>query len=127
MKYPMFDVFDQPDMNISCERRDVTTVATQALTLLNNEFFLMQARAFAERVVREAGPGLEAQVVQAYRIAFSRDPNPKELKTDMGFVDNQTQSRLAGVGASAKPDAALDALTALAHVMLNANEFIYVN
>ena len=65
--------------------------------------------------------------MQAYRIAFSRDPSPKELETDTGFVNNQMQSRLAGAGASAKPDAALDALTALAHVMLNANEFIYVN
>ena len=40
MKYPMFEVFDQPDATLSCERRDVTTVPTQALTLFNNEFFL---------------------------------------------------------------------------------------
>jgi hypothetical protein len=34
LKYPMFDVFDQPNASLSCERREVTTVATQALTTI---------------------------------------------------------------------------------------------
>ncbi|MCI0418577.1 MAG: DUF1553 domain-containing protein, partial [Acidobacteria bacterium] len=44
LKYPMFEVHDQPDPNVTCERRNVTTVPTQALTMLNNEFVLIQAR-----------------------------------------------------------------------------------
>ena len=44
----MFEVHDQPDPNVTCEKRNVTTVPTQALTLLNNEFVLIQARHFAE-------------------------------------------------------------------------------
>ena len=43
LKYPMFEVFDQPDASLSCERREVTTVPTQALTLFNNETFLVQS------------------------------------------------------------------------------------
>ncbi len=47
LKYPMFEVFDQPNASLSCERREVTTVATQALTLFNNETFLLQAQHLA--------------------------------------------------------------------------------
>ncbi len=39
----MFEVHDQPDPNVTCEKRNVTTVPTQALTLLNNEFVLIHA------------------------------------------------------------------------------------
>src|SRR5204862_3512608 len=53
-KAPMFEVFDQPDTMVSCERRSVTTVPTQALTLLNDEFVLLQSRYFAERVKKAA-------------------------------------------------------------------------
>ena len=44
----MFEVFDEPDTMQTCERRSVTTVPTQALTLLNDEFVLVQSRYFAE-------------------------------------------------------------------------------
>ena len=50
LKYPMFEVYDLPDLNTTCERRAVSTVPTQALTMLNNEFMLMQADHFAQRV-----------------------------------------------------------------------------
>jgi hypothetical protein len=108
MKYPMFDVFDQPDTNITCERRDVTTVPTQALTLLNNEFVLLQAKLFGERIAREAGSDPVAQVKLAYRIAFSREPAARELEESVKFVKEQ-------------------GISDLAHVMFNANEFLYVN
>ena len=51
LRYPMFEVFDEPDLNITCERRDVSTVPTQALTLLNNEFMLIQSKFLAQRVI----------------------------------------------------------------------------
>ncbi len=61
LKYPMFDVFDQPNASLSCERRDVTTVPTQALTLFNNESYFVQSRDLAARIEREAGSDPSAQ------------------------------------------------------------------
>ena len=55
LPFPMFEVFDLPDQNTSCGRRNVSTVPTQALTLLNDEFVLRQAKLFADRV-EEAAP-----------------------------------------------------------------------
>ena len=82
-KYPMFEVLDQPDSNMSCERRSTTTVPTQALTMMNDEFVLLQARFFAERVEHEAGADPAAQVRAAYRIALSREPSETELRGNL--------------------------------------------
>ena len=54
LPYPMFDTFDHPDMNVTAGARNVSTVPTQALTLLNNPFVLSQAQLLADRVGRDA-------------------------------------------------------------------------
>jgi len=123
LKYPMFDVFDLPDLNITCERRSVSTVPTQALTMLNNEFTLMQADHFARRVLKEAGADdPERQVKTMYRIAFSREPAPKELQDNVAFLKKQMRPA-AGSGAGQEAGAAL---IDLAHVVINLNEFVYI-
>ena len=71
LPYPMFDTFDHPDMNVVAGARNVSTVPTQALTLLNNPFVLGQAERLAERVRREASDPA-AQVELAYRIALAQ-------------------------------------------------------
>jgi len=132
LKYPMFEVHDQPDPNVTCERRNTTTVPTQALTLSNNEFVLMQARFFAERVVREAGSETEKHIQALYRIALSRAPEQAEMESARSFVQKQRNYHLSrestsGSEAGSADRAALDALTDLVHVMLNSNEFVYIN
>ena len=115
LKYPMFDVFDQPNASLSCERRDVTTVPTQALILFNNETYLEQAQHIANRVAREAGSDPAAEVKLLYRIAFSRDPAAKELQQALDFLKSPS-----GGGQ-------LTPLAELAHVVINSNEFVYIN
>jgi hypothetical protein len=133
MKYPMFDVHDQPDQNVTTEKRNITTVPTQALTLLNNEFVLLQARHLAERVVREAGSDDPAILVRTlYKIALSREPGPAELAGQVDFLRKQREFRSAGStgpggGTEAARNVDLAALTDISHVMLNANEFVYIN
>jgi hypothetical protein len=116
LKYPMFEVFDQPNASLSCERREVTTVPTQALTLFNNETYLLQARHLAERVQKEAGPDPAAQVSVLYRIAFSREARAKEVQQAIEFLNKR-----ASTSSDVSP------LAELAHVVLNSNEFVYIN
>jgi hypothetical protein len=105
--FPMFEVFDLPDQNTSCGRRNVSTVPTQALTLLNNAFVLRQAKLFADRV-KEAAPDDPAkQVDLAYRIALSRSPRADEAKLAQDFLQKRS-------------------LADFTHVLLNLNEFLYV-
>lgn len=120
LRYPLFEVFDQPNPNISCEARTTTTVATQALTLLNNEFVLGQADRFARRVHTEAGDSSPDQVARAYQVALGRVPSETELDENLGFLARQRDYH------HAKNDPALAALTDLCDVLLNLNEFVYV-
>ena len=121
MKYPMFEVFDAPDENVTCEGRVVSTAPTQALTLLNNDFIVQQSKAFADRVLKLAGPEQEQQVRTAFRIGLSRDPSPKEIQENVAFLNRQ----MAAQTTSSSP--ALEALTDLCDIILNLNEFVYIN
>lgn len=123
MRYPMFEVLDLPDSNITCEGRGTTTVPTQALTLMNSDFVLLQARYFGERVRRSAGGDAEAQLRTAYRIALGRDPNASEVSGDLNFLKKQREYH-----ASRKSDGPEQlALIDLCAVILNLNEFVYMN
>jgi hypothetical protein len=119
-KFPMFEIFDQPDTMVTCERRNSTTVPTQALTLLNNEFVLLQSQHFAARVEETAGPDPANRIKVAYQIALSRDPTTTELADNLTFLGQQR----AYHASAEKPN--LRAVTDLCNVILNLNEFLYV-
>jgi len=107
MMFPMFEVFDMPDSNFSAGRRSVSTVPTQALTLINNDFVLKQAQLFADRVKKEAGDDPVKQIRLAYRIALTRPPDETELALATDLLGSH-------------------ALVDLTHVLLNLSEFLYM-
>src|SRR5439155_9849684 len=79
MPLGMLEAFDGAATQPNCERRNSSTVPTQALLLMNNEFLVEQSAAFATRLAREAGPEPRAQVSRAWRLAFAVDPAPEEI------------------------------------------------
>ena len=107
---PLIEVFDCPVTTVSAPVRSVSTVSPQALALLNNEFVLEQARYFAERVERDAGPDRRRQVVSAFRIALNRDPSSVEIAWSLDFLAKQKEP-----------------LRDFCHALLNLNEFIYLD
>jgi hypothetical protein len=116
---PLLTTFDLPDTTLPSCRRDVTTVPTQALALLNNPFVHAQSAALAKRVGTKFDR--DGQAVRAWRLALGRDPRPPELAAAVAHLERQA-ALFAG-----RPDPALDALASLCHVLLNANEFLYVD
>jgi hypothetical protein len=88
--------------------------------LLNAPFLLAQSKAFAQRLRKEASddPG---RIDAAFRLAFGRAPTAAERKTCLAFLEKQTR-RIADAG-----DKSGDALADLCQVLLNANEFVYVD
>ncbi len=112
--------FDQPVMEINCTQRKSSTVAPQALMLLNSDFSTNAALAFADRVLSESP---SAPIPAAIQLAFSRPPTGDEISILDAFVTAQ-QSRYAAAG----PDAARRAALAdLCQMLLSANEFVYVD
>ena len=75
--FPMFEAFDRPLNAISCPKREITTVAPQALWTLNNQTSLQQAMEFGARLVREKGDDPAAWVDQAWLLALARPPTKK--------------------------------------------------
>ncbi len=70
--------FDQPDCTFSAPERAETTTPLQALTMMNHDFTMDMADAFAGRIA-EKGADPAAQVHEAYRILYQRSPNPEEM------------------------------------------------
>ena len=75
---PFFEAFDRPDTNASCPKRPVTTIAPQALSLLNSPLSSDAAHALAARAEREAGPDIDAKVERAYLLTLGRRPDDEE-------------------------------------------------
>ena len=111
----MLECFDVPVMEPNCEARSFSTVAPQALLLMNNTFVLAQAEQFARRVRREAGDDAAAQVAVAWRLAYARGPSADESKNASAFL-----AKMSGD----KKDAAL---TRFCQALLSSNEFLYVD
>jgi hypothetical protein len=117
---PLAGLFDLPASAAeSCARRYVSTVPLQALYLLNNEFAAGRGKAFAGRVLAQAGKDQERQVETAFLLALGRGPDEGEREAAQRFFEAHTADS-AGVGGT--PPALVDFCQAL----LNLNEFIYL-
>jgi hypothetical protein len=103
----MLETFDLPDQNISCGARANSTVPTQALMLLNDDFVVKQAELFAQRVQEAEPTDRSKQVDLAYRIAVGRPPNGTERSAALQYLDKHK-------------------LSGFTHVLLNLNEFVYL-
>jgi mono/diheme cytochrome c family protein len=139
LRYPLFEAFDMPDTHESCPRREVTTTATQALMLLNDETSLRLARAFAGRLVSGGVSGGTTLIIdRAYRLAFGRRPDTVEERLAREFVERDAalaRVRLERHQPLSRPDPAppgLDpvagaALVDFCHALMNASEFVYLD
>ena len=118
LQVPILATHDQADTDSSCPVRYTTTVPTQALGLLNGEFAQEQAAALARRLERDAPASLEAQVALGLRLTTNRPPTDAEVAKDASFVRlMQSKHKLAPA----------DALARYALLLLNSNEFVYVD
>ncbi len=106
---PLMSAFDCPDPSVQTPRREQSTTALQALSLMNNAFVFAQAEHLARRIQAAAGPTADTAdyAVWAYRFALSRDPTPTQRTSAADFVREYD-------------------LAALCRVLLNTNEFLYV-
>jgi hypothetical protein len=93
----------------------------QALLMVNSPFMLRQANGFAERLRKEHPADETARLDAAYRLTFGRPPASIERHRALAFLDEQAKRLKPGA------DGRAAAWTDLCHVLLNANEFLYVD
>lgn len=128
--YPMFQAFDRPDLMTSCARRQNTTVAPQAMVILNDRFVRSVARDFANSLVqRRADKSVAAEfelrpvIENAFETSFARLPTSREIETSIQFIEAQTKARTE----RAEPDPRIEALSDFCQSLFGLNEFIYVD
>jgi hypothetical protein len=112
---PMLESLDFCDTTQSTDKRTITNIAPQALTLFNGQFVNRQAEQFAQRLRREAGNDPARQIELGFRLALARMPTDAEALSLKKFLDAESQS----LGPQA--------LVQVCRVILNLNEFVYPN
>ncbi|MBX7168721.1 MAG: PSD1 and planctomycete cytochrome C domain-containing protein [Pirellulales bacterium] len=118
---PIMTVFDFCDTTQPCAQRDVTIVAPQALALMNNEFVHRASADLAAQVIESSSADFQEQVSCAWRLALARQPTAVETARAVAHMEAQSQHFASA------PDARRRALESLCHVLVNCNEFLYVD
>jgi hypothetical protein len=124
------DLFDTPTMEVNCPERVVSTVPLQALALLHGPFVERNAISLAERIRTNAPDYADARLTYAYQLLFARDPEPHELSRIRRFLScliGAADSNKSTTSAILHSLAERDAWVHTALVLLNSNEFLYVN
>ena len=108
VRVPLMETFDLPENATSCGRRTVSTVAPQALALLNGPLTLEVAAALARRIAEAAGADPAARVDAGFRLVLQRPPGDRERALARQFLESRS-------------------LEEFARVLVNLNEFVYLD
>ena len=120
---PSLALFDAPNALQSIATRSTTTIAPQALMLMNSPFVKDCARSFAKRITVSNGNAPEFSVRVAYRLALSRVPDSEELREGVAFLAEQQSAYTLGN----LPDAKQAALADFCQTLFALNEFVYID
>ena len=130
MPLSFLESFDVPDMRPNCTLRNSSTVAPQALLMMNSEFVSQRAADLARRVSEMAGTSRAEQVRLVWRLATGLTPSERQLIEAWEFLDAQTTAysglQLEGEKPEQRPDPALSALASYCQAILCSNRVLYV-
>jgi len=117
---PLLQLFDAPDAMQGIASREQSTVAPQALAMMNSPIIRDLATRFAGRVRPDGHTPVPATIDHAYRVALSRPATDREKLTMHEFIKRQTTLR--GEDENAESLAVQD----FCHLMLCLNEFVFI-
>lgn len=133
----VLDAFDLPRLEPNCEKRNRSTVATQALMMMNSDLIASLATAFARRVRVECPEDQAGQIDLAWRLAYARSPDESEASEAAAFLADQAAYYTEHPvmvppkkGSKDKPqprDAHELAMVSLCQMLFGSNEFLYVD
>jgi len=129
---PMLEAFDAPVFDTPAAQRQSTTIAPQALILLNSDFVHEQSTAFAARILQDVGPGGD-WVERAVQLALCRAATPVERQTLAAFYERRHAAILqlrrsdTSLTDPNSADADRQAIAECCRLIFNLNEFLYVD
>ncbi len=115
-------VFDFPEPSIIAGQRDVTTVPTQALYMLNSPFVLDRSKKLAQRLLKDDSLATDqSRIARAFRDTLCREPLPEELASAEKFI-----SEAVPLVGTRDMEPRLKAWMGFCHVLLASSEFRYL-
>lgn len=114
----LFEAFDFADPNLVYGKRNVSTVATQALYLMNSPFIMEQSRHAATAALAQSAIDDATRIERAYRIALGRLPSEREKQLAIAFVSEP---------GAASPEKRLAAWERFYQSLFSCIDFRYVN
>jgi mono/diheme cytochrome c family protein len=120
--YEVYQVFDFAEPSVMNGKRDSTTIATQALFMLNSPLVSEQARELAQQVLSQTDLDDAARIRQAYQTCYQREPLSSETNRSLNFLKELEAAQPETVPA----DRRRAALRGLCRSLLAANEFLFV-
>ena len=123
--YDVFQVFDFADPSVLNGRRDQTTVAPQALFMMNSQLVAHAARRLAASLLTEKGLDERARLEKIYRVTYGRSPTDTECASALEYLDRHVEQSAKRGGQLEESRA--KAWQSFCRTMLAANEFIYVD
>ncbi len=120
--YDVFQTLDFPDPSVPSGQRTATTVPGQALMTLNSPLADQTAEAFARSLLAHKGTEKD-RVHEAYRRAFGRAPNTRELDRVLAYLTKSQEHADPRLASQARQ---LQAWRGLCRVLLGSNEFVFV-
>ncbi len=120
---PMLSLFDSPDTLQDLAQRSNTTIAPQALLMMNSPIVRGYAEGLASKATGQAGSTVEAQVRGVYRECFSREPSVEDVAVAQEFIGQQQ----IGYAANGNANAAYLAMVDWCQAILSLNEFVFVD
>ncbi len=117
------ETFDFPNPNVTRGNRDTTNVPTQALALLNDAFVIQQAGFWADRLIAQQAPTVEARLDTMFRAALGRLPDDTERARFSGLTRELASLHKTPADQILKNH---DVWTDVAHAIFNLKEFIYL-
>ena len=118
--YELYQVFDFAEPTVLNGKRDTTTLATQALFMLNSQLVADQAGEITQQLLAPSGRDDPARIRQAFLACYQREPSSSESIRSLDFL-NRLESSPSDVG-----DRRLAAWRGLCRTLLAANEFLFV-
>ena len=122
--YEVFQAFDFADPSVSTARRDATTVAPQALFMMNSPLMLGESRRWAENLVGDPSLNDRGRVQSIHLGALSRPATDAEVDRSLQFLKRHLSAQ-AAAGVDAK-ERNVKSWQALCRAVLSSNEFVYV-
>jgi cytochrome c553 len=114
------EVFDPAEQGMVSGSRDATTVAPQALYLLNDPFVRRQSLALAERLLGRNDLDETGRIGAAYRLTLGRSGTAKEVERARAYLDAyEVAAREAGT-------ATVAALSSFCQALFASAEFRYL-